>query len=151
MASEVIDYEAVLVDLEAKKAAIEGVIAGIRQLLALGALTGAGASGIRGFEATTVESDTFFGMSIGEGAKKFLRMIKRKQSAAKIAEALEAGGFSHTSKSFPNTVRTTLLRMAVDGEVVQVGKEWGLPEWYPGYRKGQRAKDTDASEPPNTD
>jgi hypothetical protein len=151
MASEVIDYEAVLADLEAKKTSIEAAIAGIRQMLNLGAQLGVGSAGTKGVESNAVESDTFFGMSIGEGAKKYLRMIKRKQTAAKIAEALEAGGFQHTSKSFPNTVRTTLLRMAVDGDVVQVGKEWGLPEWYPGYRKGQRSKDPDASESPSTD
>ena len=35
MASEVIDYEAVLADLEATKAALDSAIAGIRQMLSL--------------------------------------------------------------------------------------------------------------------
>ena len=73
MAAEVIDYEAVLADLEAKKAALDSAIAGIRQMLSLGAQSGAGQAG-RGADSVSVESDTFFGMSIGDAAKKFLSL-----------------------------------------------------------------------------
>src|SRR6266851_5614449 len=132
---ELIDYEAVLGDLEAKKSAIESAIAGIRQMLALGAQTASMASNGRGTEPTTIESDTFFSLTIGDAAKKFLRMSKRKQSAVAIAAALDIGGLSHTSKNLANTVRTSLIRLEAEGEVVQVGKEWGLAEWYPGRRK----------------
>lgn len=140
MTTEVIDYELVLADLEAKRAALDSAIAGIRQMLSLGAQSATAANG-GGRDSTIVESDTFFGMSIGDAAKKYLRMMKRKQPAAKIAEALDFGGLQHTSKSFPNTVRTTLIRLESEGAVVQVGKEWGLAEWYPGLRKGKKDKD----------
>lgn len=136
---EIIDYEAVLGDLEAKKAAIEAAIMGIRQMLSLGAQTAPGSTNGRGaVESQALESDTFFGLSLGEAAKKFLRITKRKQSATAIAKALEAGGIQHTSKYLPNTVRTSLIRLAENGEVVQVGKEWGLAEWYPGRRKSKK-------------
>jgi hypothetical protein len=138
MAAEVIDYEAVLADLEAKRAALDSAIIGIRQVLSLGALSTAIQTGSK--EQSAIESDSFFGMSIGDAAKKYLRMMKRKQPAAKIAEALDFGGLQHTSKSFPNTVRTTLIRLESEGEVVQVGKEWGLAEWYPGLRKGKKSE-----------
>src|SRR5687768_14116537 len=98
MANEVIDYEAVLADLEAKRSALESAIAGIRQVLNLGAHSATGT--IPPKESAIIENDTFFGMSIGDAAKKFLRMTKRKQPAAKIAEALDFGGLQHTSKSF---------------------------------------------------
>ncbi len=139
---DLIDYEAVLADLEAKKTALESAINAIRQMLNLGAQA-AITPGSRLSEAS-IESDTFFSMSIGDAAKKFLRITKRKQPAVKIAEALDAGGLAHTSKNFPNTVRTTLLRLETEGEVVQVGKDWGLAEWYPGLRKGNK-RPSDAS------
>jgi len=132
---EAIDYEAVLADLEAQKTALEAAIAGIRQMLGRGPQTVPSAPTGRP-ESTVIESDTFFALTVGEAAKKYLRMTKRKQSAAAIAEALDEGGLHHTSKSFPNTVRTALIR---DPEVVQVGRgEWGLAEWYPGRRRKER-------------
>ena len=146
---EIIDYEAVLGDLEAKKAAIDAAIMGIRQMLSLAAQAVPGTINGRGpSEPQALESDTFFGQSLGEAAKKFLRITKRKQSATTIAKALEAGGIQHTSKYLPNTVRTSLIRLAENGEVVQVGKEWGLAEWYPGRRKGRKESEPEpASEP----
>ena len=135
---ELIDYEAVLADLEAKRSAFDAAITGIRQILNLGAQNGLVGIAPRQVEAGEIPSDAFFGLGIGEGAKKYLGIVKRKQSAVQIADALDKGGLQHTSKFFPNTVRTALMRLAADGEVVQVGKEWGLAEWYPGRKKGGR-------------
>lgn len=132
------DYEAVIADLEAKKAEIEATIESLRKF--------AGSSATAGTARVTpadIPSDAFFGMSIPDGIRKYLRMVKGKQTASTIAEGLERGGYQHTSANFGNTVRTALLRMAgKGGDVVRVGNGWGLSEWYPGRRRAAgKAKD----------
>jgi hypothetical protein len=136
MAQDVIDYEAVIADLEAKRTALDSVISSLRQLLASGALIAAGVSGgtVAGkpVDPSNIRDDAFFGLSIGDAAKRFLEMVKRKQSVKEIADALERGGLPHTSSNFVNTVGTMLNRLAKsDPEMVRVGRgEWGLASWY---------------------
>lgn len=81
--------------------------------------------------------DTFFGLSLVDAARKYLRIVKRKKSTKEVMQALEAGGFTHTSKNFFTTVFSALQRESEKeaSEIVKVGKEWGLMDWYPGMRK----------------
>lgn len=101
-----------------------------------------------------IRKDTFFGMKAPEAIKKFLSLARGPKSPNDIAEALQAGGYQSTSKDLPNTLRTALRRMADDDEVVSVGGDWGLADWYPGRtrKKKENGEETTASstepEPP---
>lgn len=89
----------------------------------------------RGGEAE-ISHDTFFNMTIGEAAKKFLAMVKTTKSTAEIAEGLERGGLKHSSKSFATTVRS-IIGAREDFTRVPNG-DWGLTEWYPGMGRGRK-------------
>jgi hypothetical protein len=83
-----------------------------------------------------VQHDSFFGMTIGDAAKKYLSMMKVTKSTADIAGALERGGLKHTSKDFPTTVRS-ILGPREDFTRVPNG-DWGLAEWYAGKGRGKK-------------
>ena len=64
--------------------------------------------------------------------------MKTPRTAREIAEALTAGGFKTTSKSFNNTVFSVLFREnKQEGVIVKVNKGFGLAEWYPGLKRGK--------------
>lgn len=140
-----IDYQAVLADLEERKANIEAAIDGVKAILGeVGGIPHA-----KGDFPVSVSSDTFFGMSIVDATVKYLRMNKSKKSTREIVDALESGGMTTTSKNFTNTVYALLFRsQKLDGEVIRVGNGWGLAEWYPGRNRG-RLKNTEDKESKN--
>lgn len=142
MSSETIDYAAVLTDLEAKRAAIDSTIAGIRQMLNLGAEQGVtpSTSSMKKDQPTEVRSDSFFGMTMPDAITKFLSMAKRTQSVSEITQALQDGGFPTTAKNLMPSVGSTLSRMKAAGGVASVQGKWGLSSWYPGMRKESPAK-----------
>lgn len=133
-----IDYDAVIADLEARRAtfnqATDQAIIGIRQILSLS--TGAGM--VAALADATNGAD-FFGLGLVDAVKKLLRQSRRKMSNKEIADALEKGGFIHTSKDFSNTVGTALWRAEKDGDagLFRQGRFWLLDEWAPGRRKGR--------------
>jgi hypothetical protein len=139
--SEPVDYEAVIADLDAKRAALDAAIAALRLAVSIGAQVTMGTAGAvpaKPIDPASIPDDAFFGLSIGEAAKKYLLMVKRKQSVREIADALERGGLPHTSSNFVNTVATMLNRTAKDQELVRVGRgEWGLAAWYGNRRPKQ--------------
>ena len=142
MSQEPIDYEAVLLDLEAKRAAIEAAIAAVRLAVSTGAQVAMGSSATgatRPIDPTSIPGDAFFGLSIGEAAKKYLTIVKRKQSVREIADALDRGGLPHSSSNFVATVGTMLNRAARgDQDLVRIGRgEWGLAGWYGNRRPKQ--------------
>jgi hypothetical protein len=141
-----LDIESVIADLEAKKAAIDNAIQALRALYPAGA-DGAALSAIAGVVAKSVEpdkipSDAFFGMrSIGDAAKKYLNLVKRKQTTKQIGEALERGGFPHQSKTFYSTVYTALQRLEEQegGDIARIGSEWAIASWYPAHAKRSKS------------
>lgn len=137
--------ENTLADLKARRTKLDAAINAIEELLGLASSNASQQASSQEIATNgAIATDAFFGMSIPDAVKKYLRLTRRKQASAAIARALEQGGFQHSSKYFPNTVRTALGRM---DDVVQVGKEWGLAEWYPGLRKSAKAaKDEGAPE-----
>lgn len=140
MTSETIDYNAVLADLEAKKAGIEATIAGIRQML-----SATEQGGVAGKEQSTeVRFDSFFGMSMPDAVIKFLEMAKRPQSVSDITKALEDGGLKSTAKKLMASVGSTLSRMKAAGDIVSVQGKWGLRQWYPGMRDEKVTKSAKA-------
>jgi hypothetical protein len=79
--------------------------------------------------AVDIHPDSFFGLSIIEASKKFLRMARRAQHLTAIASALEQGGLKRPAD---NVLSGILVRAAKGREVTKVGKGmWGLSEWYP--------------------
>ena len=144
-----IDYAAVLKDLEARKAVLEATIANVKQMMGLQVQGGASAGTLATQDETAdLRNHPFLGMSIGEAAKKYLLMAKRKQTVKEIAEALERGGLHHTSPNFQATVATMVHRYAKnDPDMLSTGKgEWALAAWYGNRRpkaeppKRKRAK-----------
>lgn len=151
-----IDYAAVLADLENDRAELEALIAYIkRKKLGPGEATqGASGMGIMDtIRSVTIRPgtgamrliapDAFFGLGLIDAAKKYLAMVKAPKSAREIAEALVAGGFTTTSKDFSNTVFSVLSREhKQDGVIVKVNTGFGLPEWYPGLKRGKSTNKT---------
>lgn len=145
MASE-IDYAAVLADLEAKRAALDHTIAGIRQMLNLGAEQNPSAStaGVdRTDQPTTrVQFDSFFRMTMPDAIVKYLEMSKRPQTVSEITKALQEGGLPTTAKNLMPLVGSRLSRMKSAGEVANVQGKWGLATWYPAARTQATVKST---------
>lgn len=144
--SQGVDYSAVLADLEARKAQIEAAIAVIAALVnggmppPISIPSAAGQAPVspqpspsNGTGNAEIQSDTFFGMSILDAAKKYMAMRKRPLSAGEIVEALRTGGqINAQNENFGNTLGATLARSdAGSGAVVRVGRgKYGLREWY---------------------
>jgi hypothetical protein len=75
-----------------------------------------------------IVSDEFFRMSTPDAVKKFLKIIGRPaRSTTDIIDGLKTGGMA---TNYTN-VYTSLMRLQKKDEVVKVGEDWGLSEWYP--------------------
>jgi hypothetical protein len=147
MSDQPINYEAVLADLEARKAQLEAAISGIRLMLGQsGASPGGGPSGGGG---PTPAHDAFIGMSIPEAAKKHLTAVRKKLSTQELMTAMEAGGLPPSKY---NTVYAILRRRENQvGDIINMKGDWALQEWYPNYRKKASASengDEDTKETP---
>ena len=133
-----IDYAAVLEDLEARRAALDGAISVLRQLVGTGALeavlvpppSGAKSEGARNSSQTPSEvtPGLFHGLSVAEAARKFLEMTKAKQRTVDITAALKRGGIESAAGNFYSNVFTTMMRRK---DFIKLGKYWALAEWYP--------------------
>ncbi len=134
MAGETIDYAAVLADLESKRAVIDNMIAGARQMLNLGVDQGttAQSSGGRSEQAPTkVQFDSFFRMTMPDAITKYLEIAKRPQTVSEITKALREGGLPSSAKHLMPLVGSRLSGMKKAGEVANVQGKWGLASWYP--------------------
>lgn len=138
-----VDYKAVLVDLEARRDALNVAISAIKQIM--GQVDANIPSNVN---SSNIPERAFFKMSVVDAASKYLGMVKGKQTAREIADALERGGITHSSKDFYQTVYALLRRrMKDEGDIVKNDDgTWGLAEWYPGMRsKRAKAKTTDST------
>jgi hypothetical protein len=93
-------------------------------------------------------NDSFFGLTIAEGAKKYLTAMKKTVGAKTIAEALVAGGFKTSSKNFVEGVRSILSRSPI---FVLINGEVGLAEWYPGRKSSQKRSTAQANDTTDED
>lgn len=144
-----LDYEAVLADLEAKRAALDQAIASLRSLMGGGALAINASDSIVGMADSVslslhggeVPAGAFHGKSVPEAAKLYLSLVKQKKSTREIAEALVKGGIESNSKNFETTVAGGLYRVFnTTGEIVRVKGAWGLAEWWPAGVRGSQEK-----------
>ena len=133
-----IDYEAVIADLEAKKAHIESMIAGLRVVAGMtglgtspspGSPTGGGSPIVNGKPAP----DAFLGKSIPEAAKIYLASQRKKLSTQELMEALEAGGLP--GSKYQTVYAVLSRRESKVGDIVNIKGDWALAEWYPNYTK----------------
>jgi hypothetical protein len=153
MNAETMDFSVILSNMEAKRAALDAAIASLRAAMASGALGGMvsvpgestihppSPSNLQGNYHTSgvdIPNGAFHGKTVTEAVKAYLGTIKKKQKTRQIVEALRKGGIESSSDKFLNIVYNALSRMQnVSGEVVKVGTEWGLAEWFP---PGMRAQ-----------
>jgi hypothetical protein len=143
-----IDYAPIIADLERRAEEI------LRTIATLRALASSPTDGPNSPPASTAPTarashhgsdlrrDQFFGMKAPDAVKAYLAFVKQPRSAARIASDLIDHGFTTSSASPPNSIRTTLKRLEEMGEVVQIKKDWGLIDWYPGLRN-KRGKGTE--------
>ena len=140
--------QAVLADLIAQRDRLNVAIEALQALQGNTSIApSAGNLGLTG-AAPTVQSDDFFGMTVLDGAKKFLGMTKRPQNARAITEALQKGGYLFSSGKPMTTVASVLNRALDSGGVVRTGKGmFGLAEWYLGrVRKPRQNGEGDVPE-----
>ncbi len=146
MAENIMDYQTMLADMEAKKTMLEQAIASLRAAIAAGAL------GVTSGEVMTLQSSAvvslapggggsdipkgaFFGKSIPEAVILYLATVRKKCTGSEIEQGLKKGGIESTSKNFEVIVNTALYRLKAQGKVLRFDDGWGLAEWYPeGFR-----------------
>lgn len=122
-----INYNAVLADLEARKEELESAIATIKGIVASGGGGGNGSTGV--IDPENIPVGSFLRLSIADATKKYLDMVKTKQSVPQIQKALERGGLPPVKYT---TLYTVLRRReSQTGDVLRLGDEWALSEWYP--------------------
>src|SRR3984957_13537813 len=136
---EPFDYTAIIADLEAKKAALEATLTGLRAAQAVGALGQPGDAPSGGITALPfganggeVPVGAFLGRSIPEAARLCLQIVKRKMTTREIAEALKKGGIESTARNFPGQVHSILIRASKpsDSPIMKLDRSfWGLAEW----------------------
>jgi hypothetical protein len=143
MASDKLDFAAVLAVLEAKRAALDTLIGSFRAAMSMGALgqfgdidvaaVGIGASGpsMKASGPIDLPQGALLSMSLPAAIKLYLSVARRKQTTREIATALKEQGVESTSRNFENTVTTALHRLKNAGDVLKFNDGWALAEFYP--------------------
>lgn len=145
MASDSVNYEAVLADLEARKALLDSAISAIRLILGQGGGGGSvppgGGPQLGNFSPA---HDAYIGLSIPDAAKKHLTAVRKKLSTQDLIQGLEAGGMPPLKYT---TVYGVLSRRAKQvGDIVNFKGDWALAEWYPGFRKNSKSAKAEGKE-----
>ena len=125
------DYEGVLADLKARRAALDRerseldpVIAGLERLVT------AASNGRPSQQTPTVPPRAFAGLTMPQAVTKCLKLAQQPQSKRQIQDALMAGGVK-AGKSFGAHVYNTLHRLSgPDGPFRrEPDGRWSLREW----------------------
>jgi hypothetical protein len=148
-------YDAVIADLEAKRAEIDSMLESVKRFRDGFMLGFAAGSSVITADLTGIPSDAFFGMTIADAAMKFLAgwAGKKPQSTNAIIDALERGG--QKRKAYPTVHSILNRRSKKQGDVVNVNGDWGLAEWYGGAKPMKPrpipARRTPGAEPQSND
>ena len=147
-----LDLDAVLAGLIAQRDRLNTAIDAL-QAVHSGSSPITGAGSMQAASATVsgsgyvIRPDEFFGMTVLEGAKKYLGMTKRPQNARSVTEALQIGGYLFSSGNPVTTVASVLNRGLDGGGIVRTGKGmFGLVEWYPGSGRARKPRQNGESE-----
>jgi hypothetical protein len=131
MSVQVIDYKAVLIDLENKRAtfnqAVDSAIASIKQILAL--IAAPPVQPALTFGDLYRNSAEYKNLSLAAASIKQLHSAGQPLSNQEIAKALDKVGFTHGAGNFANQVGTALWREKKNGKIYRDGKKWYLAEW----------------------
>lgn len=152
MSAEAFDPEVFIGQLEARRtafnAATDAAIEALRRLTSLS--SGSGGSGAIGVSASvagtfSVGPGEFFGLSVAEAAKRYLRIRRIKMTNKEIAEGLDSLGYIHNSKDLSNNIGTALWRaeQANDPDIFRQGRYWLLTEWTGGRKPRKQAETPD--------
>lgn len=142
-------YDIVLADLTARRDQLDAAIAAIQS--AKGVASGGALSSASSGGTPQIRSDEFFGMTVLDGAKKYLAMMKRPQGSQTITDALQQGGYLFSAGNPVATVASVLNRDdGKGGDVVRTGKGmFGLAAWYPNRSRRKKTNgdtETDSTE-----
>ncbi len=146
MSDQQLDLATWLAELEAQRAQLDLMIAGVRQRLGQPVAEGEQAPAALPGQLTSapqtgrIRQDEFFRMKIPDAIKKYLHIMKQPQTPKTIEEALKTGGLLTNSKDFYATLSTALKRLKEADVVVNTTNGWGLAEWYPSKPKGPDEK-----------
>lgn len=151
MSNDSVDYGPVIADLEAKIAAMQATLNGLRAAagLAVESIHGAshqqGAHGHNSHAPAVIKADTFFRKTVIESILLYLKMSnKNPQTTREIVDALERGG----CKSSTSTVSSLMSRRAgAEGDITKVtNNTWGLSEWYGSVVRKKKASKSELDE-----
>lgn len=132
MGSQTIDYEAVIRDLERKRAEsnarFDAAIAALRHVAAMQASGPKLLTPSLPF-ASAGGSLPYRGMSMVEAAVAHIKSVGRAVPNPELAKAVSEGGFIHNSKNFGNTLNSILWRRSEKvGDVRKTPQGWALAE-----------------------
>lgn len=134
-------YDAVLAELYAKRDEIETAINTILFIQGSGSVAAPanGGSGIaRPVRGGAIPPNAFFGMSLVDASKKYIELSQAKRTLPQIVSGLEEGGMPPQKA---NTVYAALRRReSTVGDIMKVGEEWGLKDWFAGISTGEATK-----------
>lgn len=134
-----LDPAVILAQLEAKKTALEALIASWRAAIAVGALgpvtdlpAASEATGSHAVDAVVeLPQGALRNRTLPEAIKLFLSAAKTKQTIKQVAAALKEGGIESTSDNFEGVVTGSLNRLKDRGEVLRFKDGWALAAHYP--------------------
>jgi len=139
-------YEAVIQDLESKIATLQATVENLRNIRSIVSQIAQtpSASSQRGAQnVADFGHDAFFGMTVGDAAKKYLKAVKKTVSIPVLVDALTAGGLKSASTNMRENVRSILGRHP---DFVRINGEFGLAEWYPGRGNAKKSRRSHAED-----
>ena len=135
MGSQVVDYEVFIRDIERRRAEVnakfDAAIAAIRQISAIPT------NGLPSTLPFSPEArlQPYRNMSMGNAAIHYIQNSGYPVPNVALAKALEAGGFPHKSKNFPNTLNSILWRRAKTlGDIAKTSEGWSYVGPHSGFK-----------------
>lgn len=130
MGGQAIDYEAVIGDLERRRAdfnaQMDAAIAALRQVTAIQA-PGLPAAVAPVLPFSGPKLQPYRELSMADAAIAHIKSVGHAVKNPDLAKALEAGGFPHKSKNFANTLNSILWRRFRHlGDVRKVSGGWDV-------------------------
>ena len=140
MAENMMDYQTMLADMEAKKAVLEQAIASLKAAIAAGALGRSGevpmgsfSVGSPSMEPVELPVGAFLNKSLPAAIKLYLSAVKKKQTTQQITTALKEGGVESIASNFETVVVGALHRLKMAKEVLRFKDGWGFADYYPDH------------------
>jgi hypothetical protein len=154
MAQKEFDFNEFITYLEAKKKALETVIASVKAASELGALgpirfprLGEEAASPAVAAATSAEPielpvGALSSKSLPDAIKLYLSAVRKKQTNKEIEAGLKEGGVETTAQNFSTSVGGALFRLKKSGELLRFKDGWGLSEHYSEHLRSKLSQDS---------